>query len=85
MMHWGNLSGMGYGGFGFGWIFMVLFWALVILGIVYISKQLLGGTRQVIEKETAEDILRKRYAAGELSTDEFNERLSVVSKGQSGR
>ena len=85
MMHWGNLSGMGYGGFGFGWIFMVLFWALVILGIVYISKQLLGGNRQVIEKETAEDILRKRYAAGELSTDEFNERLSVVSKGQSGR
>ena len=84
MMHWGNLSGMG-GGFGFGWIFMVLFWALVILGIVYISKQLLGGNRQVIEKETAEDILRKRYAAGELSTDEFNERLSVVLKGQSGR
>ena len=85
MMHWGNMGGMGYGGFGFGWIFMVLFWALVIMGIVYIAKHLLSGSRQVIEKESTEDILKKRYAAGELSTDEFNERLSVVLKGQSGR
>ncbi len=30
MMNWGS-----YGwGMGFGWIFMVLFWALVILGVV---------------------------------------------------
>lgn len=84
MMHWGNIGGMGYGGFGFGWILMVLFWALVIMGIVYIAKQLSGGNRSVIVKESAEDILKKRYAAGELSTDEFNERLSVVAKGQSG-
>ncbi len=82
MMHWGNLFGTGYG--GFGWIVMLLFWALLILGIFSISKHLLGS-RQVREKESAEDILRKRYAAGELSTDEFNERLSVITKGKTGR
>ena len=80
MMHWGNFGGMGYGGFGLGWIFMVLFWALVILGVIYIAKQLFTGSRPSIEKESAEDILKKRYASGEITKDEYDERLTVLTK-----
>ena len=76
MMHWGNFGGMG---FGFGWIFMVLFWLLVILGIAYILKNMFSS-RVLAKNETAEDILKKRYAAGEITKSEFNERMLIIAK-----
>ena len=67
MMNWGN-----YGwGMGFGWIFMILFWAVVILGIVYIVQAISRRTRQSGPDETPLDILKKRYAKGEISKEEF--------------
>jgi len=75
MMHWDN-----YGGMGFGWIFMIFFWALVILVIVYFIKYIAGSNRTESPKETAEDILRKRYASGETSKDEFDEKIKVLMK-----
>ena len=48
MMSWGN-----YGwGMGFGWIFMVLFWGLVILGIVYIVRAITGKAGKAEPDET---------------------------------
>jgi len=76
MMHWGNFGGMG---FGFGWIFMILFWLLVIMGIVYILKNMFSS-KVLAENETAEDILKKRYAAGEITKNEFNERRLIIAK-----
>ena len=76
MMHWGNFGGTG---FGFGWIFMILFWLLVILGIVYILKNMFSN-RVLAKNETAEDILKKRYAAGEITKSEFNKRRLIIAK-----
>ena len=76
MMNMGNFGGMG---FGFGWIFMILFWALIILGITYFVKQLLGSSRTFAGKESAEEILKKRYAAGEISKDEYREKTSFLT------
>ena len=76
MMHWGNFGGMG---FGFGWIFMILFWLLVILGIAYILKNMFSS-RVLAKNETAEDILKKRYAAGEITKSELNERRLIIAK-----
>ena len=78
MMHWGNYGGMGYG--GFGWIFMVLFWALVILGIVYLLKQIFSDKKVTSRTESADEILKKRYAAGEVTKDEFEEKLAAISR-----
>jgi putative membrane protein len=78
MMNWGNFSGMGYGGFGLGWIFMILFWALVILGIVYLLKSIFGSASSTEKKETALDILKKRYASGEISEDEYNKKYLAI-------
>jgi putative membrane protein len=65
-MHWDYGWGM-----GFGWLFMVLFWALVILGVVFIFKMISDRSRPAEKGETALDILKKRYAKGEITKEEF--------------
>jgi len=76
MMHWGwGDYGMGV---GFGWLFMILFWILVVLGIIYLVKMLAGGAGKSEPKETAEDILKKRFARGELSKEEFEKAMQVL-------
>jgi len=65
-MHWGY-----YGwGIGLGWFFMIMLWVLVILGVVYFFRALMGTEKKGSE-ETALDILKKRYAKGEISREEF--------------
>ena len=47
---------------------------LVVLGVIYLVKTLFGGNRQAPGgKESPEDILKRRYAAGEISTEEFED------------
>jgi len=69
-MHWGSF-GMGWGT-GLGWIFIVIFWILLILGIVYLIKYVAGSAKKEEPKETALDILKKRYASGEINKEEFD-------------
>ena len=80
MMHWwGGDYGMGFG----GGIFMILFWVVIILGIVYLVKILLGGSSKVIKQdETAREILEKRFARGEISKEEFENAIEVLKRNQ---
>ncbi len=73
----GMMQGIGFGG-GFGMFFGVLIMVgLVALVIWAIQKS--GGTNVVIEKETALDILKKRYAGGEIDKSEFEEKKRLIS------
>jgi len=72
-MQFGIPYGMmdGYGmGYGFG-ILGLIFWILVIIGLVLLIKYLWesGGAKR--EQESALEILKKRYARGEISKEEF--------------
>lgn len=80
MQWWGGQYGMGY---QFGGIFMILFWVLIIIGVVYLIKILVGGGFSSKEKmETAEEVLKKRFARGEISKDEFEAAMEVLKKNK---
>ena len=66
MMHWGEY-GWGWG-MGFGWLFMAVFWVLVIMGVVFLIRLISGNTKK---EETALDILKKRYAKGDIPKEEY--------------
>ena len=80
MMHWANFGGIGYGGYGLGWILMILFWTMVVLGFVYLLRQLYSGSKENHGKESAENILRKRYATDEITKDEYTEKLALIKR-----
>jgi len=70
----GNGMGNSLGFFGFGSVFMILFYALLILGIVYLVKYLIKENKPNEGRITREDpleVLKLRLAKGEISKKEF--------------
>ena len=60
-----------------GSIFMLGFWVLVIVGIVFLIRWIFGLPGAKTE-ESALDILKKRYARGEISKEEFEEKKKDI-------
>ncbi len=65
---------------GFGWegfmpIIMIVFWGLVIWGIVALVRGLSrGDADSATQADSALEILKKRYARGEITKQEYEER-----------
>ncbi len=76
MWYWG--SGYGWGMALFGALMMLLFWGGIALAIVYLVRTL-GGSRPRVS-DSAMDTLRRRLAAGEITSEEL-ERISKVLQG----
>lgn len=70
-----DMGGWGWG-MDFGWIFMILFWGLVILGIIGLVKWLSSSNSNTNLRppKTALEILEERYARGEIDRDEFEQK-----------
>lgn len=75
---WGMGPGMmdwGYGGGWFGMIIMAAFWIAVIVGIVFLIRWLAisagSGNRRTRSEDSALEILKKRYARGEIDKEEY--------------
>ena len=71
---WGMYPGM----MGWGWfgpLLMVIFWVLVVVLIILLVRRLLsvGPTRMASPppEDSALEILKKRYARGEINKEEF--------------
>lgn len=61
---------------GFGWLFMLPFWVLIILGIFTLIKWLAGGasSRDAPAQKGALQILGERCARGEIVREEFEQK-----------
>ncbi len=72
-MQYGMMDSYGYGmSFGIMGILALIFWLLILIGLVLLIKYLWeGGTKK---EESALEILKKRYARGEISKEEFEEK-----------
>lgn len=67
---------------GFGWLFMLLFWALLILGIFALIKWLAdeAGSRGAPAQKRALQILEERYARGEIEREAFEQKKRDLSR-----
>jgi putative membrane protein len=56
----------------FGWIWMIGFWAVVIWAVYTLSKRWSGDQHHAAtDAGTAQEILERRYARGELSDEQY--------------
>lgn len=70
---WG-MEGYGWGWFGLA--HMLLWWVLIILGIVILVRWIARspGHSTWPRDETALEVLKKRYAKGEIGREEFEQK-----------
>ena len=70
----------GYGSYGnmMGWfgggIMMVAFWVLIIALIIWMMREVGGKNSNARPNSNALDILKERYAKGEIDKKEFEEK-----------
>ena len=67
-----------YEGHWFGGGFMWIFWILLILAIFWGAKAVTSDTPSVNQQKSALEILKERYARGEIDHDEY-ERVRVAA------
>ncbi len=68
------MNGMGWGGMWFGWIF----WLVIIGGIVWALVTMVNNNNRKQQnyfprEEDALEILKKRYARGEINREQFEQ------------
>ena len=79
-----------HGDFGWGWmawmmVFMVLFWAALIFGIVWLVRGTTQGRwspgESPVSKESPLDILDRRFAEGAITEEDYRARREVLVGG----
>jgi len=67
---------------GWGWAWMGLFPVLVIIAIALVVRLFTRepGSERTREEDSAREVLRRRFAAGEIDEDEFNRRLAPLER-----
>lgn len=72
---YGGYGGM-MGGWGYnpiGWILALVFWVLIIGGVVWLVVWLARSAGGTPRSDSAIEILRARYARGEITKEQFDE------------
>ena len=69
---------------GWGWAFMVLgtvlFWAVLIAGIVLLVRRGGRGNFWGSNRPSSEDLLAQRFARGEIDEGEYRQRVAVLAE-----
>lgn len=75
-MGWGAGSVMGWFG---GGIMMLVFWVLLIVFIVWMVREISGKNSPSHSGSNALEILKERYAKGEIDKEEFESKKKDIS------
>lgn len=73
-----------------GWLSMLAFWGAVVLGVVLLVRALAGGGRPANgapprADDPALEILRRRYAAGEITREQYEQMRADLEREPVGR
>lgn len=74
MNMWMDWNAMGF----FGWTMMILFWTAVFVVIILAIRTL--STRASPTTQTPLELLERRFAAGEIDREDFEERKQLLSR-----
>ena len=58
----------------------VLFWGLIILGVIALFRYLNRGDRSTMARSTPEQVLAERFARGEIDEQEYERRLATLRR-----
>jgi putative membrane protein len=72
-VNWDHMNGWSAG----GWLLMVAFWALIFVGVFWLIRAAAGPDRE--SPHDASEILERRLAQGEISTEEYRERSAALA------
>jgi putative membrane protein len=73
----GMMYGYGYGGGDWVWIIIrLIFWIAIIVGIVFLIRWMIISTKTAHggSGDSALEILKRRYAKGEINKEEFEQK-----------
>lgn len=73
---WGWDAGSGWWMMGIG----MLIWLVVIVLAVWLVVRLVGQRPGASSSESAEELLRRRFASGEIDTEEYERRLEILRR-----
>jgi putative membrane protein len=65
-------------GIGYGWIIVLIALVVIVWMIIRINKKKKGNRNQ-LEFRSSLDILKERYARGEISKQEFGEKKRAIT------
>lgn len=78
--YWGQGSRNGSGNDAWGFLFMILVMAIVIIGIIFAVRYIGRDSSRSPKGLAALDVLEKRYAQGEIDKKEFEEKRKTLSE-----
>lgn len=68
------------GHFFYGGGFMWIFWLLIIVGVIYLIMNMTKGNMNQSSHDSPLEILKKRYAQGEIEEDEYERRRKELER-----
>lgn len=79
---WGYMgNGYGWSGTALGMVSMLLFWVLLIIAAAVVIRYVWGTgvSSERLQEKTALEILKERYARGEIGREEFEQKKRDLS------